>query len=152
MTGITMNGTKSPRRSLRASLCTTLLLAAGWITQPALAQLQPPPSPMVDDPIPQRSEGTGPFKRLILRGAYMIDGTGAPARGPIDLVVERDRITEIKLVGAPGRIEANLRPEKGDHEIDMSGYYIMPGFIDTHVHTLSLNHLQKTPTDYILKL
>jgi hypothetical protein len=53
---------------------------------------------------------------------------------------------------APGRIDANLRPEKGDHEIDMSGYYIMPGFINTHVHTLSLNHLQKTPTDYILKL
>jgi hypothetical protein len=107
---------------------------------------------MVDDPIPQRTEGVGPFKRLILRGAYMIDGTGAPARGPIDLVVEGDRIREIKLVGAPGRIEANRRPAKGDHEIDMSGYFIMPGFIDTHVHTLSLNHLQKTPTDYILKL
>ena len=56
------------------------------------------------------------------------------------------------LTGAPGRIEPNLRPEKGDHEIDMSGYYIMPGFINTHVHTFSLNHQQKTPTDYILKL
>src|SRR6202000_1979487 len=123
-----------------------LLLAAGCITQPAMAQLAPPPASMADDPIPHGTEGVGPFKRLILRGAYMIDGTGAPARGPIDLVVEGDRIKEIKLVVAPGRIDANLRPSKGDHEIDMSGYYIMPGFINTHVHTLSLNHLQKTPT------
>ncbi|HXP64255.1 MAG TPA: amidohydrolase family protein [Steroidobacteraceae bacterium] len=129
-----------------------LLLAAGCITQPAMAQLAPPPAGMVDDPIPHRTEGVGPFKRLILRGAYMIDGTGAPARGPIDLVVEGDRISEITLVGAPGRIEPNRRPAKGDHEIDLAGYYIMPGFIDTHVHTFSLNHQQKTPTDYILKL
>src|SRR5579864_9738521 len=91
----------------------TLLLAAGWVMQAAVAQLAPPPAVMVEDPIPQRTEGAGPFKRLILRGAYMIDGTGAPARGPIDLVVEGDRIREIKLVGAPGRIEPNLRPAQG---------------------------------------
>lgn len=133
-------------------VCSAFLVAAGAVSQPAMAQLAPPPAVMVDDPIPHRTEGIGPFKRLILRSAYMIDGTGAPARGPIDLVVEGNRIREIKLVGAPGRIEASGRPEKGDHEIDMSGYYIMPGFIDTHVHTFSLNHLQKTPTDYILKL
>jgi hypothetical protein len=139
---------------LQTSLCILgsaafcVLLAAS----PARAQLSPPPSVMVDDPIPHRTEGAGPYKRLILRGAYMIDGTGAPAQGPIDLVVTGDRITQIKLIGAPGRIEDIRRPEKGDHEIDLTGYYIMPGFIDTHVHTLSLNDQQKTPTDYILKL
>jgi hypothetical protein len=151
-----MNGMRLTTRWLGSPLfivrTTLLLVAAGWVMQPAVAQLAPPPAVMVDDPIPRRTEGVGPFKRLILRGAYMIDGTGAPARGPIDLVVEGDRIKEIKLVGAPGRIDAKLRPEKGDHEIDLSGFYIMPGFINTHVHTLSLNHLQKTPTDYILKL
>jgi hypothetical protein len=122
------------------------------VVAPAQAQSGPPPSVIVEDPIPQRTEGAGPYKRLILRGAYMIDGTGAPAQGPIDLVVTGDRITQIKLIGAPGRIEESRRPEKGDYEIDLAGYYIMPGFINTHVHTLSLNDQQKTPTDYILKL
>jgi Amidohydrolase family len=150
-----MNGIKSTFSWPLSPACLikiSCLAACAWFTQPTFAQLAPPPAVLVDDPIPHRSEGVGPFKRLILRGAFMIDGTGAPARGPIDLVVENDRITQIKLVGAPGRIEVSRRPEKGDHEIDMTGYYIMPGFIDTHVHTFSLNDLQKVPTDYILKL
>ncbi|MFB3126326.1 MAG: hypothetical protein ACE1Z8_02470, partial [Candidatus Acidiferrales bacterium] len=40
---------------------------------------------------PPRAEGEGPFDRLILRGATLIDGTGAPAIGPVDIVVERNR-------------------------------------------------------------
>ena len=38
-------------------------------------------------PVEGRAEGNGPYNRLILRGAYMIDGTGAPAQGPVDIVV-----------------------------------------------------------------
>mgnify|MGYP000620967116 CR=1 FL=1 len=37
-------------------------------------------------------EGLGPFERLILRGVMVIDGTGAPARGPMDIVIEGNRI------------------------------------------------------------
>ena len=48
------------------------------------------------NPVAQRSEGDGPYQRLVLRGAYMIDGTGAPAQGPVDIVVENDRIAEIR--------------------------------------------------------
>jgi hypothetical protein len=33
-------------------------------------------------PAPPRAEGEGPFERLIIRNAMLIDGTGAPARGP----------------------------------------------------------------------
>ena len=51
--------------------------------------------------VPGRAEGDGPFKRLILRGVYVIDGTGAPAQGPADIVVVNDRIAEIKIVGYP---------------------------------------------------
>jgi hypothetical protein len=40
--------------------------------------------------IAPRDMGAGPYKRLILRGAYMIDGTGAPAQGPVDIVVENE--------------------------------------------------------------
>src|SRR5580692_6195063 len=108
MQEMTMNGMKLIARGLGSPLFiarAALLVAAGWVVQPAVAQMAPPPAVMVDDPIPHRTEGAGPFKRLILRGAYMIDGTGAPAQGPIDMVVEGNRIKEIKLVGAPGRIE-----------------------------------------------
>ena len=36
---------------------------------------------------PERSEGGGPYDRLIIRGVYLIDGTGSPANGPVDVVV-----------------------------------------------------------------
>jgi len=45
--------------------------------------------------VPEREEGEGQYERLVLRGAYIIDGTGAPAYGPADVVVENDRISEI---------------------------------------------------------
>ena len=47
-------------------------------------------------------EGEGPFQRLIIRGATMIDGTGAPPQGPVDIVIENNRIREIRGVGSPG--------------------------------------------------
>ena len=57
-----------------------------------------------DDPrvAPKRREGEGPFPRLIIRGTTLIDGTGAPARGPVDIVIENNRITNIASVGYPG--------------------------------------------------
>ena len=45
-----------------------------------------------------RDRGIGPFKRLVLRGATVIDGTGAPPIGPTDIVVENDRIISLKKV------------------------------------------------------
>ena len=42
-------------------------------------------------PVPAtgRDRGAGPFKRLVLRGATIIDGTGAPPWGPVDVVIEK---------------------------------------------------------------
>jgi len=39
------------------------------------------------NPAPNRrlGEGEGPFERLVIRGATVIDGTGAQPRGPIDI-------------------------------------------------------------------
>jgi imidazolonepropionase-like amidohydrolase len=81
-------------------------------------------------------EGEGPFPRLILRGATLIDGTGAPPRGPVDIVIENDRIRSIQSVGFPRvPIDATSRPGNATKEIDVSGMYVMPGFIDMHAHT-----------------
>ncbi|WP_447757896.1 amidohydrolase family protein [Sphingopyxis fribergensis] len=104
------------------------------------------------DVIPARTEGIGPFKRVVLRNVTMIDGTGAPAQGPYDIVIENDRIAQIKSIGAPGAIDPAERAAPGDHEIDLTGYYVMPGFVDAHVHLHSLSDSQKVPSDYILKL
>lgn len=48
---------------------------------------------------PARREGDGPHKRLIIRGVTLINSTGAPPVGPIDIVVEKNRITQIRQVG-----------------------------------------------------
>ena len=53
-------------------------------------------------PGPDRSEGEGPFKRLVIRGATVIDGSGAPPRGPVDIVIEGNIITSVRGVGYPG--------------------------------------------------
>ncbi len=88
---------------------------------------------------PVRSEAQtlqqGPFKRMVIRGAMVVDGTGGPPYGPADIVVEGDRITQIRIVGHPlGKIDEKNRPERGDHEIDARGMYLLPGLIDSHVH------------------
>jgi len=81
-------------------------------------------------------EGDGPFGRLIIRGVTVIDGTGAPPRGPMDIVIEGDRIAEIRSVGFPGVfIDEEERPQNGDRVIEAEGMYVMPGFVDMHAHT-----------------
>ena len=113
----------------------TLLLAAPlWAAQPP-----------VDDPIPPRTQGDGPYARVVLRNVTIVNGTGAPAQGPYDLVLAQDRIAEIRSIGTPGAIDASKRAERGDYEIDLTGHYVLPGFVDTHVHLHSLAHEQKVP-------
>lgn len=102
--------------------------------------------------VPARTQGAGPFNRLVLRGATMIDGTGAPAQGPVDIVLVGNRIAEIKSIGSPGAIEPRARAAPGDREIDLTGHYIMPGFVDAHVHLHDDTDEQGVPSDYILKL
>lgn len=103
--------------------------------------------------VPERSEGEGQYERLVLRGGFVIDGTGAPAYGPADIVIENDRITQIQVVGTPGRpITSTRRPAPGDREIDVEGKYILPGFVDVHAHIHSLDGGQGVPPEYIFKL
>ena len=80
-------------------------------------------------------EGRGPFKTLVIRSVMLIDGTGAPPQGPMDIVVEGNRIASVRPAGTPGLpLRANRPPQKADQEIDATGMYLMPGFVDLHVH------------------
>jgi hypothetical protein len=112
-----------------------------------------PPAPA---PARRPGEGEGPFRRLVIRGATLIDGTGAPPVGPVDIVVEGDRIARIEGVGYPHvPIKEAGRPAKGDHEIDATGMYVLPGFINAHVHIADASQGkvgEVPPAEYVYKL
>jgi len=106
-----------------------------------------------DKKAPDRKEGQGPYTRLILRGGIIINGEGSPARGPMDIVIENDRIVRIVNVGNPGvPIISSNRPvaKEGDKEINIEGQYILPGFIDMHAHIGG--SADNIPAEYVFKL
>ncbi|NNC33424.1 MAG: amidohydrolase family protein [Croceitalea sp.] len=95
----------------------------------------------------------GPFSQLIIRGVTLINGNGAPPRGPIDIVVENNKIVNVQVVGYPGvAIDNSKRPKlkAGGKELDCSGMYLMPGFIDMHGHIGGV--AQGADYDYVFKL
>jgi len=60
---------------------------------------------------------------LILRGGRILDGSGNPWRRA-DVAVTGDRITAV----------GDLRGHRARRELDVSGLYVAPGFIDVHSH------------------
>ena len=91
----------------------------------------------------RQGEGLGPFKTLTIRGVMLIDGTGAPPAGPMTITVEGNRITRIASAGTPGvqggrqgggGAAAGAQAADGTQVIDATGMYLLPGFIDMHVH------------------
>ncbi len=160
----------------RTKLClwTAMLLAGCWLAPPAAgaaekktagaAEKKPAGKDAAETkteekkeesipPAPPRAEGEGPFKRLILRGAILIDGTGAPPNGPVDIVIEKNRIVQVKSLGGPGvepDPEERPKAQEGDREIDLSGMYVTPGFVDMHGHIGGKE--QGTPAEYVFKL
>jgi hypothetical protein len=104
-------------------------------------------------PAPARNEGDGPYSQLILRGVTVINGTGSPAFGPADVVIEGNRIVDVRSVGAPGSpIKPEDRPKlkAGGREMDLGGHYVMPGLIDLHGHIGGEE--QGVPAEYVYKL
>ncbi|MDX1455557.1 MAG: amidohydrolase family protein [Gammaproteobacteria bacterium] len=93
------------------------------------------------EPASERQHGEGPFDRLVLKGGIVVDGTGAPAYGPVDILVENDRIVSI---GGQYEIDSRTRL------LDVSGMYVLPGFVDMHGHIGGVD--QGTPADYVMKL
>ncbi|WP_085219213.1 amidohydrolase family protein [Allosphingosinicella indica] len=67
--------------------------------------------------------------RVIYSGATLIDGTGAPPRRDMAVVVEGETIRAVVPVRD---LDANLR--NGAEVVDLKGRYLLPGLIDSHVH------------------
>ena len=101
--------------------------------QPAAAQGQQRES-LRAAPNRRADEGKGPFKTLVIRGVMLIDGSGAPPAGPMDVVVQGNRIASVRSAGTPGMPLRQNRGPQAEYEIDGTGMYLMPGFVDMHVH------------------
>ena len=102
---------------------------------------------------PLKKEGQGPYSQLIIRGVNIISGTGSPPLGPVDVVIENDRITKIKAVGYPGvPIDSSRRPQlkPGGRSMDAEGMYMLPGFVDMHGHIGGTS--QGADAEYVFKL
>ncbi len=102
---------------------------------------------------PEKMEGDGPYTQLIIRGVTLINGNGAPPIGPVDIVVEKNRIVQIANVGNAGLpINESRRPKlkEGGKELQAEGKYLLPGFIDMHAHIGG--KAQGTPAEYVFKL
>ncbi len=66
-------------------------------------------------------------QRTVLVGAMLFDGNSAVASSRSRIVIEGGRFT---CVSGPD----GCAPAAGDREIDLTGKWISPGLIDTHVH------------------
>lgn len=64
---------------------------------------------------------------VVLEGARLIDGTGAPPRDNAALVIDGDRIVALGVAG-------KLARPKGARVIDVRGRTIIPGLITAHSH------------------
>jgi len=64
---------------------------------------------------------------LLVRGVRIVDGTGAPATPPRDVLVERGRIARIAPAGSL-RVGAS-------RVLDAGGRWAIPGLMDLHAHT-----------------
>ena len=138
------------RRVVHLALMASPAVTLALLAHPAIAQ-QPARQPAPADsqaqqrrgvlPAPNRraGEGEGPFETLAIRNVYLIDGAGAPPRGPVTITIRGNRIASI------GGGSANA-----EKVIDANGMYVMPGFIDLHTHT---GGLPKVPeAEYVYKL
>ncbi len=129
---------------MRTRYILSLFLALFFLIKNAGAQVEK---------APPRSEGEGPFPQLIIRGVTLINGNCAPPIGPVDVVVEQNKIVQVRSVGYPGvPIDSASRPKlkPGGRELDCHGMYLLPGFVDLHGHIGGRE--QGANAEYVFKL
>ena len=73
-------------------------------------------------------------RRLLVRNVMVVYGTGKPPYGPMDVLVEDGRIAQIRAARGDRGLPAEAI-------IDGTGRYLLPGFVNTHMHW----HEQRQP-------
>ncbi|MEY4250521.1 MAG: hypothetical protein RJA87_2154 [Pseudomonadota bacterium] len=107
-------------------------------------------------PPPRGPEAEGPFQRLLITNINVIDGTGAPPYGPVNIEVVGDRIVRITDIGGTRTLSSDKQAgDTNTRIIDGLGGYVLPGFVDTHEHIGTPTHIyggQLTESEYVFKL
>jgi imidazolonepropionase-like amidohydrolase len=75
----------------------------------------------------QNNEKSQSEKIVIYRGATLIDGTGAAPQPAMSVMVRGERIEKIER-------DADFQVPFGSKVIDVTGLYLVPGLINSHVH------------------
>jgi len=112
---------KSLRRA--APLAAALLLAAG-------AAAQQPPAPT--------QAGPPPAAPLALVNATVIDGTGAPPRAGMTIVIREGRIAELHP-------SATRPAPAGSRVLDLAGRTVIPGLVEAHTHLQDFFETRERP-------
>src|SRR5262245_14428801 len=108
--------------TFRASVLVAALGMAGLMAWPTAAQ-QSTVTP---------SMHARQSRRLAIRNAMVIYGSGKPAYGPVDIMVDRGIITSI---GTSGDLASSALSNDADTiTIDAAGKYVMPGIVNAHMH------------------
>ncbi|MGB2591040.1 MAG: amidohydrolase family protein [Candidatus Acidiferrum sp.] len=100
------------------------------------------------------AEEAGPYDSLEIRGVTVIDGSGGPAYGPVNIYIKGNRIERIAAVDAismkeRGEGAGGKEGKAPDRVIEGKGMYVTPGLIDVHIH---VNSSKDVPAEYIYKL
>ena len=115
----------------------------------AMGLEQPPTAPARGD------ESEGPFPRLLIRDAIVVDGAGAPPRGPVTIEISGDRIVGLHDGDTAAAGGADAAADADTRVIEAAGKYVLPGFVDAHAHLGTPNHAYAgalTDPEYVLKL
>jgi hypothetical protein len=108
-------------RASRTAFRLSVVLSA-TLTLGVAATQAPPPQSSAAPSLHARAA-----RRLLIRNAMVIYGSGRPPFGPVDIGVEDGRIS---YIGSPaGRFTSGA-----DAVIDATGKYVMPGIVNTHMH------------------
>lgn len=102
------------------------------------------------------------YNRLVIRGATIISGRGAPGsnramppEGPVDIVIENNTITDIVLMDAVNVASGgpSFKRPTGDKIVDGKGMFVIPGLVEMHAHLPPANNeLGPRGLDYAYRL
>jgi imidazolonepropionase-like amidohydrolase len=84
-----------------------ILLALAAVASPALAQ-------------------TAPSKISYIQAGALLDRPGQPPRAPTIIIVRDGKVAELR--------DGFGAPEAGATLVDLRGAFVLPGFVDVHVH------------------
>lgn len=106
----------------------SVVLLLAFLVAPGSEALDPTPA----EAAPARADSSPP---LLLGNATLLDGTGAEPVSGVWIRVRDGRIAAVS--------RSALEPEEGERVVDLEGRWVLPGFIDAHVHVSELEQARR---------